>query len=209
MTKKPSSKTPETGQRSSVSERRKRMAAAMLMLLALPRDELGLVLSVVFDRARLDEQKNVIRDEGIYRAACVAMRALLFGPAPSDHPDWAMVERLAAVGRGARLQTNDQVTANRIRALAPLLDADWSAMPAGHFVRTLEKHVGGPVNADGAERALRAGGPRRINGRVTWAALAAGVLPGVDEALLEPSGAAWREALDKVRDALKTKDVVP
>src|SRR4051794_10147100 len=95
MTKKRSSKSRDDVQVEPLSDRRKRMAASLLLLLRLPRDELGLVLSELFDRLRLDEQKNVTRGPGVYEAACISMRALVFGPAPKNHPDWAMSERLA------------------------------------------------------------------------------------------------------------------
>lgn len=195
---------------------RERIDAAAERLLAMPRYELVDVLLKVFDAVRLDENGNPNRPHGLYEAAVTAMIALVDGPAEEPelpgvritNPDQIaanrghdeLAARLAAVGRGARLQQKDQDFVEKIREIAPLIEsirtsasipqADKAAM----LTTTLEKRFGSPIATAEVEAALKA---RSLNGRVTKVAMAAGFLPATSNSV------DYTAAIHRIRDALK------
>jgi hypothetical protein len=197
MTEKPTSKGLEEAQR----RRRARVETATKALRELPP---GVLVEVILEIFVAQPSPR----PGLLEAATMATAALLAPKWVLSEDDAAMVERLAAVGRGARLLTKSQETVNAIREIAPMVDA-CSRAPGSSEERAellagmLEKRFGRSVSAAGMLRVITA---RRTNGRVAWAALAAGILPGVDEALSDSD--TWRESLDVVREALRNKDLV-
>jgi hypothetical protein len=216
MTKKPTSKGWERAQRIH-AELQERVAEVTSAVLALPRARQLDVLLAVLDAARAESKQP-----GLYEAAETAAFALIGGgegylPVFDDGREDAenrrnrehnaMVERLAEVGRGGRLQVTNQTIVNEIRELGSWLDAARDGgLDAETLSRSLAKRFERPVEVAAVRRGLDA---RRHNGRVTWVALAAGVIPGVDAAaaLREPSGDDFTRALNAVREALKIKDL--
>ena len=185
---------------------------AKAALAELSEDDLATVVVDEINRRRLAEHSTLRDTPGLYEAAVTALLALLKVPTNVTITaangkivvdDWEsrhnakVVERLAKVALGARLNTKKQDVVGPIREITPMVEA---------FVRShrqdkldllmtaLSDRFGCPIDPEELGVALSA---PTVNGRVTRVALAVGIIDGDPEEEDD-----WRRALDTVRDAL-------
>ncbi len=166
----------------AMAERAKRLANAVQVLADLASDELVDVLLSTVDRRRLDAEGNQTDPPGLYMAAVTAIIQLIDPGSLNEH-DSLLADRLAAVGRGARLRISkrgefDSVV---IREIAEFVDA---AVNSANYcidddvemlALTFEKRFGKVADRRALRRALQNG---NRNGRITEVCIALGLLDG-------------------------------